>query len=290
MPALSDADAAALSLQIVTFTPHKYQTVLNFLHQNYSRTHYHLDWRPVQVWLKDNDTLTLLAYENKELLGVMSFSAPYGQTLWIRLIVLHDNAPLSVFHTLLAEARHRTRVHITQFAVLEFETWVQSLVSEGGFELLERIVHFRRTTLPDTFEKAAWFEIYPVRRDDLGVIEEIDHSAFAPIWQMKRADLQAVLQYAVEFSFAVVNGYCMAYILATEYTDNIHLARLATLPQWQGYGVATTLVKHLISRFPDREMTVNTQASNLASQRVYERLGFQKEAFSTAIWRLRLGS
>jgi ribosomal protein S18 acetylase RimI-like enzyme len=87
---------------------------------------------------------------------------------------------------------------------------------------------------------------------------------------------------------AVIEGRVVGYQLSTAYPDGIHLARLATWPTARQRGIGTALVEALIARFPRRAVTVNTQVSNNAARRIYERLGFEQQETLTPVWRLCL--
>jgi ribosomal protein S18 acetylase RimI-like enzyme len=66
-----------------------------------------------------------------------------------------------------------------------------------------------------------------------------------------------------------------------------HLARLAVLPAYQGRGVGYALVNDLLRQFVFRgifRVTVNTQADNHASLRLYENMGFQRTGESYPVY------
>jgi ribosomal protein S18 acetylase RimI-like enzyme len=62
---------------------------------------------------------------------------------------------------------------------------------------------------------------------------------------------------------------------------------LAVLPDMQGKRIGAVLLDNLISKFNRRgvrSLTVNTQQSNIRSQRLYARYGFHRNGFDLPIW------
>ncbi len=79
----------------------------------------------------------------------------------------------------------------------------------------------------------------------------------------------------------------VGYQLSTLYFDGAHLARLAISPVAQGKGVARALLSDVLTRFDRRgvrTMTVNTQSSNLRSQRLYTGYGFERNGYDLPVW------
>ncbi len=83
----------------------------------------------------------------------------------------------------------------------------------------------------------------------------------------------------------------VGYQLSTLYRDGLHLARLATLPEVQGQGIGGVLLGQLIDQFARRgvlSVTVNTQRSNLQSQRLYQRYGFDLTGLDMDVWMIHI--
>ncbi|GIK62941.1 MAG: hypothetical protein BroJett018_07350 [Chloroflexota bacterium] len=277
-----------IGVSIVPYTPTQYRTVLQFCAQQF-RTHHHLDWRQINEWLRDEYHYTVLAYCHKELIGVLSVSAPHNGTTWLRLVSLHDQAPENAFNDLLQAALSRcTQSGIHEIAVLEMEFWLQVLLEKSGFSALDQIVHLIREAAPIEYEPPRDFKIRLVHGHDLRIIEAIDHAAFPSLWHMSLTDLEGSSHYAISFTMAVMEKHAVGYQLSTSYSDGIHLARLATWPSAQKRGIGRALVERLIAQFPHRAITVNTQSSNVAARRIYESLGFVTQKMPTPVWHLSL--
>ena len=85
----------------------------------------------------------------------------------------------------------------------------------------------------------------------------------------------------------------VGYHFCARHGDIAHVARLAVHPAWQGQGVASLLLHDLLSDLLTRdfrEVTVNTQRSNLRSQRLYARFGFMRSGKDYPLWHKTLAT
>jgi ribosomal protein S18 acetylase RimI-like enzyme len=108
---------------------------------------------------------------------------------------------------------------------------------------------------------------------------------------MSATEIRQSERLASPLTVATLSGEIVGYQLATHYYDEAHLARLAVLPQHQGQGVGAALIYDLIERFSRRgiySITVNTQLTNIHSQRLYHRLGFERTGYDLPVWTLDL--
>ena len=85
----------------------------------------------------------------------------------------------------------------------------------------------------------------------------------------------------------------VGYQLCSRHGAGAHLARLAVHPAAQGRGVASALIRGLLCdlrRQGIREISVNTQARNRRSQRLYERFGFLRNGKDHPLWQKDFGA
>ena len=280
----------ATQTKILPFHPDQHREVLAFVEQQ-SRIHMHLDWRSVREWLRDETRLVFVAMHRDQLRGVIAYSQPHHQHVWVRLMTLSDDEPLSLFQDLLdSTIPDLTARGITSISLLQLSTWMVQPLQASPFERITHLVHLERPPHTPTERPPADFSVHQVRRDDLDIVRTLDHAAFDPIWQMKADDLDAAYYYASHFTVAVQDDYSVGYQLSTSYPDSLHLARLAVHPAYQGQGIASQLLYDLVETYPSLSVTVNTQANNVASRRVYERVGFVERSLITPVWAYRLES
>ncbi|NDJ86841.1 MAG: GNAT family N-acetyltransferase [Chloroflexi bacterium] len=272
------------------YTPAQRRVVARFV-DNQSHTHYHLDWQPVSVWLQVAPSASTLAYNSQNrLIGVFLLSPPVEGVAWLRLVALHDDVPPTTFSRMFSASVQACRHEgIREIAALETDAWLESLVLANGFVHFDNIIHLKRPggippPVPDYR-----IDIRKARRHDYPEIIGIDHAAFGPHWRIQMEDLRSVMRLNTWCTVAEMVDGIVGYQLATKYHDGMHLTRLATHPDYQGRGIGRSLVVSLIAQFPDKVVTVNTQQSNEASQRVYRQLSFVTQNRTTQVWTYTVG-
>lgn len=210
---------------------------------------------------------------------------------WIRLFSLRDSLSTEVFNLMLSQLLSLfPDAGIHEVGILETELWLRKLLDASEFSLVDQLIHLKRSKDMPLAVSNSPISILAATEAHLEIVETIDHAAFSPHWRMQMDDLREVSQYASSYTIAVLDGQIVGYQLSTSYPDTIHLARLATLPEFQGKGIGSQLVQTLIQDFPHHHITVNTQGSNEVSQRLYKRLGFEQQHLITPVWNLVLQS
>jgi ribosomal-protein-alanine N-acetyltransferase len=268
-----------------------------FRHEN---THLHLDWQESEAWLDGEEGIVRLAFSGTRLVGILAFSEPLYGTTWLRIASLHDmHDPLPILTGLWADAAPALHdAGVSLVAVLCLRDWIGAYLSPLGFAFRENIVTLRRAPPHNSMfasdELPLPPEILPARVTlrafeplDIDAMIAVDQRAFAPPWQMSGRELRQAQRVAAHTVIAERDGRVIGYQLSTIYFDGAHLARLAVDPSAQGVGVGAALVANMIQYFGRRGvsiMTVNTQESNLRSQRVYERAGFRRNGYDLAVW------
>jgi ribosomal protein S18 acetylase RimI-like enzyme len=265
--------------------------VLDFIFYQ-AQTHYHLDWEPVQAWLGDNQTLTLVACEDGGTLrGVMAFSPPNQYTAWLRLLGLSPDDPEAIFAALWEAAYPLLIPRLATISATVAEEWLPNLLEMVGFYQNDTVINLIRPRQPLPLVPPASVRIRGVRPWEISHVLGIDHAAFPPLWQMREPDLRAAGRRAHRYTVALNNAGIVGYQMAMRHDNNIHLARLATLPQHQNTGIATHLLIDLIQRADKWHVdtiTVNTQLSNESSRHLYDRFGFERDYKDLPVYSLDL--
>lgn len=278
-------------IEILSYARRYRRAVLNLVNQAF-RVHTHLDWHDLEHWLDSSDSRVLLAWERNRLAGVLAVSEMLGHTTWLRLAAVDDDADAHAVLGVLWERLTQLLIaaDAREVGALLIRSWLGDYLSALGFHFSQDIVTLRRNSqdlpvVPEAMrQKAAIRHAYWT---DVGVVTDIDHAAFDPLWRMSLSSLQTAARYAASFTVAEMDGMPVGYQLSTQHTDGGHLARLAVLPMWQGYGIGGMLVGDVLRRFAGRgifTVTVNTQQHNVQSQRLYRRFGFQHTGQDLPFW------
>ena len=256
------------------------------------RQHSHLDWYKPGNWLDTPASLLRLQFEGPDLLGFMGVSMPLNRASWLRLLAVADHQDaLEVLMPLWADVESALReAGADQIAALLMNRWLETYLPDMGFHHAEEVITLHRglNQLPD--KPGADMPDVTVRlayQEDLAEILRIDHAAFATPWQMNPDEQRQALRQSACATLASYEGELIGYQISTRHYGSGHLARLAVLPEYQGRGVGARLLEDLIERFNRRAVrtiTVNTQQSNTASQRLYHRYGFRRNGFDIPVW------
>lgn len=262
--------------------------MLDIIFQN-QRVHIHLDWHDTELWLDSYDMPIKLAWEGERLVGVMASSTPLNNACWLRLIAVEDGAVvLDVLRLLWLHLTADLRqFDIHTVAVLVVNDWLNPVAPNLGFIYEEDIVTLRREGRYIPRVRPNNYEIRVAEDYDLRQMTVIDQSAFKAPWQLTHDDLRQAKRISAHCTVVLDQDEVIGYQLSTLYRRSGHLARLAVHPNYQGRGIGASLLENLIRHFVKRSIlsaTVNTQATNTTSQRLYVRYGFQRNGYDLPVW------
>ncbi|MCS7070467.1 MAG: GNAT family N-acetyltransferase [Anaerolinea sp.] len=255
------------------------------------RAHLHLDWFEIEQWLELEPEYVRIALRGSRIVGVLGLSRPLYGASWVRMAAVDSREDaISIITSLWQELLPSLRQHgVRQVAWLMIRDWTETTAAQIGFHYAEQIVTLRRAAVgaPLSSNGRGQSVVRAFQPADLAAITAVDHAAFQPPWQMSRDDLNAASRIAAYATVAIIDGEIVGYQMSTLYFDGAHLARLAVAPSVQGQGIGGALVEDMLHHFHRRGvqvMTVNTQQSNLISQRLYERHGFRRNGYDLPVW------
>jgi ribosomal protein S18 acetylase RimI-like enzyme len=168
----------------------------------------------------------------------------------------------------------------TRIAAIVVKHWFQNLLLFSGFELKQNIVLLElRGENFRSFPVRTDINIRPMNEEDLQAVTQLDMEAFGPFWHNSMDSLKRARAQSSYASVAEDETGLIGYQLSTGNAFGTHLARLGVLKASQGRGIGTALVSELVQRLDPTRMarlSVNTQADNLASLTLYNKLGFTR--------------
>lgn len=124
----------------------------------------------------------------------------------------------------------------------------------------------------------------PVRMDlsDVVDVAAVERLVFTDPWSAD--SFLAEVERKPEIGYPVVlreAGRLMAYAVAWFIVDELHIGNIAVHPEYQGRGLATRLLDHLLEEGRRRDMvfaTLEVRPSNLRALALYEKFGFRQIA------------
>ncbi len=279
----------------ITITPFERQyrrAVDDLLFHSY-QLHTHMDWYDPMDWLIRYPAPVRLAWQGGRLAGLIALSNPLNHASWLRVVALNDYAPshsimAAMWHDILPELRS---LGVRTVWLLIMRNWIKGYLRELDFTFVEDVITLERhsTLLPDL--PLAPVTIRAFQQQDVLAVTEIDQAAFLTPWQMTLDEIRQAQRVAEIATVAEINQQVVGFQISTLYRDGAHLARLAVSPQTQGRGVGSILLHDLLRRFTQRQIasiTVNTQISNLRSQRLYRTFGFHRNGYDLPVWSFSL--
>jgi ribosomal-protein-alanine N-acetyltransferase len=259
--------------------------------------HVHLDWHSVEEWIVQPEVPIYLALQAQRVIGAIAATPPLSGAAWLRLIALRTASPSNdvakdVFAVLWRALRLRLiALGCAELAALALHDWVSDLLSVHGFTHIEDIITLRRRGAEVPESPRPDLRIRHAQTYEASAAAAIDRAAFSPLWALDEGSVWQAARTAASFTIAEERGRAVGYQISTLHGESVHLARLAVLPEVQGSGVGGALLSELLESFIKRGVlaaSVNTQASNVRSQRLYERYGFMHSGLDIPCWRIML--
>jgi ribosomal protein S18 acetylase RimI-like enzyme len=285
------------SLDVVPLTPADHPLLARQL-EGAAFRHLHLDWQTLPELLNGPDFRCRITREGpfiRAALGATIHSSGHfpGKAAWLRL-VLPGESPRSDPALDMAWDALRSDLAaegVTLVSILMLDPWAEIPCGRWGLAQTNSVITLRRDSGPPLPRPEPPYRVREVTQADLEAVGDVDAMAFEPIWHHNKTALEMASRQATTFTLIEDDQTILGYQLSTRHIETGHLARLAIRPDMQGHGLGAMLVGEMVRFFTSRDVhkvTVNTQADNIASQRLYTRLGFHPVGHSVAYWSLKL--
>ncbi|NDJ52071.1 MAG: GNAT family N-acetyltransferase [Chloroflexi bacterium] len=266
-----------------------------------SRRHLHLDWRTMAQWMPHPDLRGLVSRQNSLIKAFMGATlhhpSPHGsdqtQVAWLRFAMPANPFGVDRQLDMLWEAllSQLQADGVQRVAFLTSDRWAEAIARRWGFDRLTQIVTLVRVASDLPAAPPTPFSTIDVRRRDIEQISAVDATAFEALWQYSAETLDVAAREAATFTAISDGERFLGYQLSTRYINSAHLARLAVRPDQQGRGLGKVLVAQMLNFFAQRgidEVTVNTQADNERSLRLYKKMGFNQKGRGVPVYILTL--
>lgn len=270
-----------------------------------SYSHLHADWHYPADWLGSDGFVVLDALQPEqalassaptlfrkqfELEACLAVAADPPPAAWVRVAALADSQMAEQKMSVLFAAAIDSlkKEHLTQIYWLLIESWPDALLRALGFSQTNFVeTYVKRDMEMPPIEKMPQLIIRPVQDRDMPQLEQIERDAFEPLWRHSANSLRLAWRHALSFDVAEMAGEVIGFQLSSPAESGAHLARMTIAPSWQGSGIGTQLLAHACIHYRQlglSQISLNTQADNVASQKLYKRFGFKPNGQQFPIW------
>ena len=238
--------------------------------------HRHLDWHSPVQWIGHPPFYVI----EKNGLIHAALACPPDPTgiSWIRLFVSSlEMHPEVTWHDLFPIVIDELKqMKVNMLVAIAIQDWFEKILQNHGFTHIQDVVVLRHdNSLTGDYKNLE----FTIERLQGGPCSHncCRSRCVSPLWQMPENALFIAINQAYLATIAEQNGKIIGYQISTLSGGNVHLARLAVLPELQNMHIGKGLVTHLLKHCRTNhigEITVNTQADNTASLMLYKKMGF----------------
>ncbi|MBN2554976.1 MAG: GNAT family N-acetyltransferase [Anaerolineales bacterium] len=241
--------------------------------------HLHQDWFETDELLELAPIL--IACQNGHVIACMSSPPEPERIGWLRIFAIDSHfQPEALWDKLWPEIRASAAASgIDRVAALCTTRWLSPILYQADFTYETDVIFLERARSTPPTVRPIPGRMRAMQSEDLDILTRLDHRAFEPIWRHSLDAMRRALEQAAFASVIELDGELLGYQISTSSMFGAHLARVAIDPAWQGKGMGTALVADTIHTLHGQGYTrisVNTQADNYPSQKLYEQLGFQR--------------
>lgn len=239
----------------------------------------HVGWHPILYWLGRPVSLCLRD-SHGELAATLMVCPDHLGVTWLQLFAAGNRQDAkTAWETLWPAALESLeKLSVDSVWVMTMQSWLIRFLQESGFRSTGYVVALAQSPSRHEIPADVNQGVERIREEDLPVVEEIDHAAFSPPWQLDSDALRTTYGRSVLATAYRSSGQVLGYQITVPTAKGVHLARLAVLPAHQRKGIGRRLTVHCLNYFQANgapQVTVNTQGENSSSLRLYRTLGFK---------------
>jgi [ribosomal protein S18]-alanine N-acetyltransferase len=122
------------------------------------------------------------------------------------------------------------------------------------------------------------FEIRRMKLEDIKAVAMLDRLAFSLPWPERSFHFEVTSNPASRCWVAESHGQIVGVIVAWLLVDEVHIATIATHPDFRRQGIAQTLLAHVLKTGAEEGAVssfLEVRASNLAAQAMYRKFGYE---------------
>lgn len=262
--------------------------------------HVHVDWRPPGEWLGrpgfvvydtghgEGERRRPRRSAAPEVVGCLAVAASPAPAAWVRVAAVESTAGFAQAEAMFAGIIETLDPAIDEIAWFLADYWPLQWLERLRFVPVSEVLGFQKgdLTIPHT-SRPPGLQIRPLLIEDLPALEAIEAAAFEPRWRHSAEDLYLAWRHSICFQVALEAGKPVGFQFSTGGQGAAHLSRMTVQPDRQGLGIGAALLSDAVDCYRRQHIdsiTLNTQADNHASRRLYERFGFRPTGYSYPVW------
>lgn len=274
-------------------------------------SHIHADWHYPAEWLGTPSFVVLpqtdIATNRKRmasklfarqptLAACLAVAADPKPAAWVRLAAIANRTEgRKVMASMLSAIAEPLRDEkVSQIAWLLVEDWPETWLPDLGFEHTNEVITYSKLgTNTPRISQPSDLQILPAESADLAALAEIESRAFDPLWRHSELSLSLAKQQALSFDVAWFEETPVGFQFSSSTRRGAHLSRITVDKNAQKSGIGSALLAHALDGYARRgisSITLNTQLDNIASQKLYEKFGFERNGERFPVWNVDLSS
>src|SRR5215471_7115195 len=122
-------------------------------------------------------------------------------------------------------------------------------------------------------------QIRNMRLEDIPAVVQLDQISFSLPWPERSFRYELTNNPASRSWVAEADGHVVGMIVGWMLVDEMHIATIATHPEYRQQGIASKLLSHILLQSSDegaQTSFVEVRESNFAAQEMYRKFGFEK--------------
>jgi GNAT superfamily N-acetyltransferase len=258
--------------------------------------HHRASRKMPQLWWWEEhltDDSFVVVERDESITGVLFAWPDRSPVAWIRLAAVDNGLDVDEWLDLalppiITSLRHQGAQAL---AWMDYQGWAEPHLTIKGFRPLTEVITLAKLdcTLPLTGTPGVYLR--PAADADIPAVVAVDRAAFTPHWWHSEETMYRRAARSPHFAVAEIEGEVVGYVEGEARIPIAHLNRIAVHPSHQGHGVGRTLLSSTLRTFWQagaERITLNTQADNTHSQRLYRRFGFEPTGDTVTVWELHL--
>jgi ribosomal protein S18 acetylase RimI-like enzyme len=253
--------------------------------------HVHVDWHLPGDWLGTPGFVvytTNAQTKTERVVACLAVGADPLPAAWVRVAVVDSVAAFNKCAVMWAAVLEDLDPAIEEICWFVTDNWPLHWLDRLGLEPSSTVLSFRKDDLTVApYTAPVGLDIRPALVEELPALAEMEAAAFEPRWRHSAQSLYLAWRQSISFDVAVLDGQPVGFQFSTGGGGGAHLARMTISPERQGQGVGAALLARALEGYGQRKLrhvTLNTQADNLASQRLYARFGFAPTGSKYPVW------